>query len=220
MAKPIALLPSNIDFTENNKIRPEWYMLLQFIYSRIGGAISQNNNELIVGQLDDAGIEELKGELYFLRDDLLASASIITSQIDELSLAPVSVGYDYNPAAVAITGGTIDSTPIGQTSPAAGSFTTLNSATDVTVSKTITAAGTTGAQTINKTAGSVNFAAVASSVIVTNSLATTSSVILCTVATNDATLKTVLVVAAAGSFTITSNAAATAETRVNFLVIN
>jgi hypothetical protein len=49
---------------------------------------------------------------------------------------------------------------------------------------------------------------------------TTASVIVATVATNDATMKTVLVVAAAGSFTITANAAATAETRVNFIVIN
>lgn len=91
---------------------------------------------------------------------------------------------------------------------------------DLQLGKTITAAGTTGARTINQTSGSVNFAAAATSLVVTNSLATTSSVILCTVATNDATMKTVLVVAAAGSFTIHANAAATAETRVNFIVTN
>jgi hypothetical protein len=86
--------------------------------------------------------------------------------------------------------------------------------------KTITAGGTTGAQTINKSAGSVNFAASATSLVVTNSLVTTSSVIHCTVATNDATMKSVQVVAAAGSFTIYANAAATAETRVNFFLTN
>jgi hypothetical protein len=91
---------------------------------------------------------------------------------------------------------------------------------DIVVDKTITAPGTTGAQTINKTTGSVNFAAAAASLVVTNSLVTTSSIILATVATNDATMRSVQAVAAAGSFTLYANAAATAETRVNFLVLN
>jgi len=86
--------------------------------------------------------------------------------------------------------------------------------------KTITTAGTTGAQTISKTTGSVNFAAAATSLVVTNTLVSTTSIILCTVGTNDSTMKSVQCVAAAGSFTIFANAAATAETRVNFLVSN
>lgn len=86
--------------------------------------------------------------------------------------------------------------------------------------KTITAGGTTGAQTINKISGSVNFAAAATSLVVTNSLVSASSVILCTVATNDLTFKSANAVAGAGSFTINANAAATAETRVNFFVLN
>lgn len=88
------------------------------------------------------------------------------------------------------------------------------------VDKTITAGGTTGNQTINKYAGSVNFAAAATSLTVTNSLVTTSSVIICTIATNDATMTSVQAVAASGSFVIYANAAATAETRVNFIVLN
>ena len=91
---------------------------------------------------------------------------------------------------------------------------------DIVVDKTITAPGTTGAQTINKTTGSVNFAIAAASLVVTNSLVTTSSIILATIGTNDATMRSVQAVAAAGSFTLFANAAATAETRVNFLVLN
>jgi hypothetical protein len=91
---------------------------------------------------------------------------------------------------------------------------------DIILDKTVTASGTTGAQTINKTVGSVNFAAAASSLVVTNSRVTTASVIVATVATDDATMKSVVAVSAAGSFTLTANAAATAETRVNFIVIN
>ncbi len=86
--------------------------------------------------------------------------------------------------------------------------------------KTITAGGTTGAQTIDKPAGSVNFAVAATSLVVTNSLVTSSSIIVATIGTNDATMTSVQVVAGAGSFTLYANAAATSETRVNFLVIN
>jgi hypothetical protein len=91
---------------------------------------------------------------------------------------------------------------------------------DMQFDKTITAGGTTGAQTINKNAGSVNFGAAATSLVVTDSRVTTSSVIICTVATNDSTMHSAKAVAASGSFTIHANAAATAETRVNFLIIN
>jgi hypothetical protein len=97
---------------------------------------------------------------------------------------------------------------------------TLQGATEVAFSKTITASGTTGAQTINNVCGSVNFAAAATSLVVTNSLVTSNSVIIATVATNDATMTSVQVAAGTGSFTIYANAAATAETRVNFLVVN
>jgi hypothetical protein len=85
---------------------------------------------------------------------------------------------------------------------------------------TNTASGTTGAQTINKPTGSVNFAAGATSLTVTNSLVTTSSLIFCQVMTNDATATSAQAVGGSGSFTITLNAAATAETKIAFWVIN
>lgn len=95
-----------------------------------------------------------------------------------------------------------------------GNFTNLN------LSKTITPAGTTTQQTINQTSGSVNFAPGETSQVVANSLVGTSSVIIATVATNDSTLKSVQVVASAGSFTIYANAPATTESRINFIVTN
>lgn len=85
---------------------------------------------------------------------------------------------------------------------------------------TITAGGTTGNQTINNSAGSVNFAALATSLTITSNKVTANSVVMCTVATNDATLKSVQCVPGAGSFVMFANAAATAETRVNFWVLN
>jgi hypothetical protein len=77
---------------------------------------------------------------------------------------------------------------------------------------TNTAAGTTGAQTINKASGTVNCAAAATSLVVTNSLCTTSSIVFAVIRTNDATAWIKNVVPAAGSFTINLGAAATAET--------
>lgn len=78
----------------------------------------------------------------------------------------------------------------------------------------------TGDQVINKVAGSVNFAAAATALVVTNDLVTTNSMVFCQVATDDTTMKTVSVTQTAGAFTITANAAASGTTRVNFFVVN
>jgi len=86
--------------------------------------------------------------------------------------------------------------------------------------RTYVAAGTTGAQTIDKPEGSVNFATGAISLVVTNSRVTASSIVFAQVATVDATAKTAVVVTAAGSFTLYLNAAASGELRVHFKVCN
>ena len=66
----------------------------------------------------------------------------------------------------------------------------------------------------------MNFAAAATSLVVTDSYVTANSIIMATVASNDTTMKSVAVVAGAGSFTIYPNSAPTAETRVNFFITN
>lgn len=86
---------------------------------------------------------------------------------------------------------------------------------------TNTAGGTTGNQTINKISGTVNFAAAATTLTVTNSLVTANSIVFAVVRTNDTTAEILNVVPAAGSFTINLvGAGATAETSVGFWVIN
>lgn len=90
----------------------------------------------------------------------------------------------------------------------------------IILSKTITAPATTGAQTINKSTGRVNFAAAATSLVVTNSLATADSICHVTKATNDATMRLGACVAAAGTITIYADVAPAAETAVNFTVTN
>lgn len=96
----------------------------------------------------------------------------------------------------------------------------VTSAGRIDLDTTTTAGGTTGAQTINKPTGTVNFATAAATLVVTNSLVSTTSLVFCEVRTNDATAIIKNVVPAAGSFTITLNAAATGETSVGFIVFN
>lgn len=88
------------------------------------------------------------------------------------------------------------------------------------VPKTITPSGTTGAQTINKPHGSVRFAAGAQTLVVTNSIVDANSTVIPVVYGTDATATSARVTKASGSFTLTLNAAATAETEVGFWVIN
>lgn len=85
---------------------------------------------------------------------------------------------------------------------------------------TITAGGTTGNQTINKPSGTVNFAAAATALTVTNSTVSASSIVLCVLRTNDTTARIANVVPGSGTFTINLTAAATAETSCGFVVIN
>lgn len=69
--------------------------------------------------------------------------------------------------------------------------------------------------------GRVAVAAGANTVTVTSTIVTANSTVLAQVTSTDATLNTVLqVVPGAGTFTITCNAAATAATKVDFIVIN
>lgn len=91
---------------------------------------------------------------------------------------------------------------------------------DVQLFGTITAGGTTGAQTINKPCGSVNLAAAATSLVVTNSLVTSSSIVTVQLQSNDTTMNYARVEVGSGSFTIRPDVAPTSEARVSFIVIN
>lgn len=89
-----------------------------------------------------------------------------------------------------------------------------------TFSKTITPTGTTGDQTINTSSGSVNFAALAATLTVTNSLVDANSVIVATVNDADAFMQSVTITRSAGSFTLNADNAPASETRVDFIIVN
>jgi hypothetical protein len=95
------------------------------------------------------------------------------------------------------------------------SIDTMTLASFLYLSGTITAAGVTGARTINKQSGTVRFAAAATTLVITNSIALAASTrCLATVCSNDNTLKSVSAVVTNGFITLNANAAATAETEV------
>lgn len=85
--------------------------------------------------------------------------------------------------------------------------------------KVVTPGGTTGAQTINTQDGTVNFAASATSLAVTNSLSLTTRPVLAMIQTNDSTAVLKNVVPGNGSFTIRMATAPTAETVVAFHIL-
>ena len=86
--------------------------------------------------------------------------------------------------------------------------------------KTITPTGTVGNQTINSTAGSINFSASATTITVTNNLVDANSVVILTRGTAVSANRNMSVVPSLGQFIITLDASFGVETKVFFLIIN
>ena len=115
-------------------------------------------------------------------------------------------------AGAAITASSINSTPVGQTTPAPVRASNLGATTtDVT--------STPGSTTANTPKGRAAFAATSASVTLTNSLVTATSSVFVQLGGADATLVSVRVTPGAGTFTVTGNAAATGTTPFDFLVV-
>lgn len=92
---------------------------------------------------------------------------------------------------------------------------------DWRLQRTVTAAGTTGAQTISKPAGTLNVAAGQASIVLTNTTINTSSIPFVVLRTADTTCTFVKsAVPTANTLTITLNAACNAETSVGFIITN
>lgn len=150
----------------------------------------------------------------------------VTYTVNASALQDVTVASSY-----AQTAGTFSATGTGaKTLTASGTGTVAVGATG-TGSTTITrvnsltvvstdSSGTPGNATNNNLSGRAAFAAAASTVVITNSLVTAASKVFVSLGGSDATLTSVRVTSAAGSFTVTGNAAATGTTVFDFLVVN
>ena len=111
---------------------------------------------------------------------------------------------------------------------ASGAVVTLDDATESALvaqglAATSAAALTSGAQTVNMTKGRALIAAAAASVVITCDRCVVGSTVMAVISQSgaDATaLQVVRCAPAAGSFTISVNAAATAATQVDWVVLN
>ena len=145
-----------------------------------------------------------------------ATVVAVTGEV-EYVVNGASTDQRYNPAAVAVTGGSVNATTVGATTPSTGSFTSLRS---TSLQSALTdSSGTPGNVTQNVAHGRAAFPAAASSVVVTNSQVASTSSVFVQLGGTDATLTAVRVTTAAGSFTVTGNAAATGVTPFDYLVV-
>lgn len=118
------------------------------------------------------------------------------------------------PGNVAITGGSINATVIGNVTPSNAKFGELKATY-------VDSSATPGNVTNNSARGRAAFAVGASNVTVTNNMVAATSTVLVVLETSDATLTQILrVTPGAGSFIVTGNAIATAATTFSFQVIN
>jgi len=102
------------------------------------------------------------------------------------------------------------------------SISDLEVVTNLRLTNYIDDSATPGDRTVNRLRGKNAFAIGATSVVITNSLVTANSQVICTLEFSDATLTSILrVIPAAGSFTVTgSGIGATAATKFSWVVIN
>lgn len=147
------------------------------------------------------------------------AASSTTTLSGAVTMSPANLAITMSPTGTGTviiapaTTGSMNNMSLGQTWPAA--VKTSNLAATFTDSS-----ATPGNVTNNSPRGRAAFAAGASTVVVTSSLVTAASSVFIQQENADSTLTAMTVIPAAGSFTVTGKAAATAVTAFSFLVVN
>ena len=162
---------------------------------------------------------------------VFADQGSVDYTVNASALQDLTVANTITTGGFAQTAGTFSSTGTGaKTLTATTANVTLGATTTglttLTRLDTLTvissdSSGTPGNATNNNLSGRAAFAAAASTCVITNSKVTAASkVFVSLTGAADATLKYVTVTPGAGTFTVTGNAAATATTVFDFLVVN
>jgi hypothetical protein len=174
-------------------------------------------------------VEFVIGATPVLTDDTINRAAVaitggtitgtpISGSTGSFTTLAASGAVTMNPASAAVSiapSGTGNAT-FGASGTGSTTVTRVGSLTVLTTDTS----GTPGNATINTLSGRAAFAAAGSTVVVTNSTVTATSKVFVSLRAGDATLVSVRVTPAAGSFTVTGNAAATAITIFDFFVVN
>jgi hypothetical protein len=215
-----------VTITTSHNVSGRWYFVSQ--NPEIPGLMGLGRSFGPGAYSEVVGPFAYPGTLYI--ENYAGSAGVITYTINDgtaypgnfTSLAATSYAQTAGTFSATGTGAkTLTSTStgtvtVGATGTGTTTITRVNSLTVVSTDSS----GTPGNATNNNLSGRAAFAAAGTSVVITNSLVTAASKIFVQVNGNDATLKSATVTAAAGSFTVTGNAAATATTVFDFLVVN
>lgn len=165
-------------------------------------------------------VQNTAGDATFFLRMTPSALGIGNFSVGESSTAFFGLSDSIDSATVRGVGGVGIDSGVGTTSITAAIL-DLSGSSNIKLFRTITAGGTTGNQTISKPNGSVNVAAGAASIVITNTLVTTSSTLIATLNTADATCTFVKsAVPTANTITVTLNAVCGAETRVAFWVFN
>lgn len=219
--------PGQTCVVELDSTGTNWGVLSSICVNPVNATGPSSNSEWFLRGPSNAGIGSASGGVGASDVVLFANnlAAFLTAQSQAQVLIPSN--WSYGISASTIPSGTFADIAIGRSAAGRAQINngTVGTLRDLDLrslllDKTVTAGGTTGNQTINKAAGTVNIAAGQSAITVTNSLVVVGSIIVCVVRTADATLTFIKsVVAAAGSFVITCNANATAETSIGFAIV-
>jgi hypothetical protein len=73
---------------QTGRLTREGLRFVNDLFARVGGTYGQSNNELTVDLHDDAGIEEIKMELFRTQDGFSQAPPPIYPQQDDLNQAP------------------------------------------------------------------------------------------------------------------------------------
>lgn len=187
----------------------------------VGTPTATNNYGIDINNILSGGMfvgNLLSGNLQF---DSVGNASLQSSAAHSLTLVAPGAGTFLN-----LRVGSGNSSALNLDSTNDALLTTLSTwnlqgVTTINLERTLTAAGTTGNQTINKPNGVVNFAAATDTLDVTNAFANATSTIIVTAQALDTTCTNFVISAKiSGGFTISSPAVCSGETPVAFWVFN
>ncbi len=220
---PFAAYSSNMDaiiaaYQAQSSIKPPWSFPVLSTMLSAAGLLPDSPAAVLDVLAANEDPVDFNAQLLSNVADPEADQDVVTkAYLEANTAAPDAV---VTPPEAAVVVGTVPLFGTVEGDALVGSLVGINAGGRLSQPATLTAPATVGAQIINKPLGSVNFAAAAQSLVVTCDQCTVNSLVFPTVMTEDDTAISCIAIPGAGSFELILNAAATAETRVGFQVIN
>lgn len=96
MSEPLRFMPPRVQMVDpkTGMVTREWYLFLQGVFDRIGGANGQSSQDIIQDMPDDAGLEEIKATLFATTDAINQTPPVQDPQTLDMILAELSSQRD------------------------------------------------------------------------------------------------------------------------------